>query len=108
MELDGLTPNGAILDELGRRLAALRKQRGLSQQALADEAGVGVATLRRIEDGSDSRLGSWLRILKALRLEAGYDGLVPEELRSPMADAGVRRRKGRADGTAFTWGDERP
>lgn len=107
MKLDELTPTAAIQQELGRRLEALRKQRGLTQQALADEAGVGVATLRRIEDGSDSRLGSWLRILKALRMGAGFDGLVPEELRSPMTDAGVRRRPGRKDGAAFTWGDER-
>lgn len=69
-----------------------RKQRGFSQEALAQEDGIGVATLRRIEDGNDSKLGSWLRILKALEMEATIDLLLPENFRSPMAEAKKKRR----------------
>ena len=95
-----------MLVELGERLARLRKQRGLTQEALATEAGLGVATLRRIEDGSDGKLGSWLRLLKALDMAASIDGLLPEDLRSPMAE--VRRpRRRKAGDTDFVWGDER-
>ena len=106
MKLDRLTPNAAMLAELGERLARLRKQRGLTQEALAAEAGLGVATLRRIEDGSDGKLGSWLRLLKALDLAASIDGLLPEDLRSPMAEARQQRRR-RGGDTDFVWGDER-
>lgn len=106
MKLDHLTPNAAMLAELGDRLARVRKQRGLTQEALAAEAGVGVATLRRIEDGSDGKLGSWLRLLKALDLAASIDALLPEDLRSPMAEARRRGRR-RSGGADFVWGDER-
>ncbi|MEM1452527.1 MAG: helix-turn-helix transcriptional regulator [Planctomycetota bacterium] len=113
MEIERLTPAPAVLAELGRRLEQVRRQRGLSQEQLAEEAGIGVATLRRIEDGNDSRLGSWLRLLKALEMTHAIDALLPEDLRSPMADARAaattRRRRTKRDGSeGFAWGDERP
>lgn len=109
MKIDPLTPDSAALAELGRRLAEIRKQRGDSQQALATAAGLGVATVRRIEDGKDSRLGSWLRILRALHMVEGIDNLLPENFRSPMAEA-KRTRKRRSkttSGSDFVWGDKR-
>lgn len=108
MKIDKLTPETAILAELGERLTRVRKQRGHTQEALAREAGLGVATLRRIEDGKDSKLGSWLRLLKALDLHATIDNLLPENFRSPMADARAKRRQSPdGDPASFTWGDEK-
>jgi len=110
MKIDPTTPTPAMLAELGQRLAQIRKQRGLAQEALAEQAGVGIATLRRIEDGRDARLGSWLRILQALDLAAAIDQLLPENFRSPMAEAKAttRTRRRKSSGTGFVWGDERP
>ena len=71
MRLTDLTPDAHILHELGERLQRIRKQQGYSQTELAEAAGVGVATLRRIEGGKDSQLEYWLKILKALKLTAG-------------------------------------
>lgn len=107
MKIDRLTPNTTVLVELGERLARIRKQRGLSQVTLAEQAGIGVATLRRIEDGKDSKLGSWLRLLRALDLASAIESLLPSDLRSPMADArGGTRRRPKSSGP-FHWGDER-
>lgn len=39
---------------IGRRLEALRKAKSLSQQKLADDAGVGLATVKRIENATVS------------------------------------------------------
>ena len=96
MKVGEQTPDGAALAELGRRLEVVRKQLGLSQARLAQEAGLGVATLRRIEDGQDAQLGSWIKLLRALGLSAGLDGLLPESFRSPMADVRGPRRRSRS------------
>lgn len=106
MRIEKLSPKSAILQELGERLARHRKQLGHSQEVLAKEAGVGVATLRRIELGKDAQLGSWIKLLKALGREAALDALLPEASRSPMAE--VRGAAGRSRrGKDFNWGDER-
>lgn len=113
MKIDRRTPTSAMLAELGQRLARIRKSRRQSQQDLAASAGVGIATLRRIEDGRDGKLGSWLRLLVALQMEGALDQLLPAELRSPMAEATgrstPRRRRPPSPrgGPGFTWGDER-
>jgi transcriptional regulator with XRE-family HTH domain len=107
MKIDSLTPNEAIQLELGRRLERVRKSQGLSQERLAAEAGIGVATLRRIEDGRDAQLGSWLKLLKALDMETTIDALLPETFRSPMAEVLPRgKRSARHTDASFSWGDE--
>ncbi len=108
MRIDALTPESEVLKELGQRLAHIRKQQGFSQTRLAEEAGLGVATLRRIEAGQDSQLGSWIKLIKSLQLVSSIDGLLPETFHSPMAEALASqkrwRRKSRTN--SVTWGDE--
>lgn len=106
MKIDHLSPDSEILNELGARLARVRKQQGYTQDRLAEEAGLGVATLRRIEDGQDSQLGSWLKLLKALNMTAAIDQLLPENFNSPMSE--VKRERGRVkkSSSGITWGDE--
>jgi transcriptional regulator with XRE-family HTH domain len=107
MKIEPLTPNDAILDELGQRLARVRKQQGRSQEQLASDAGLGVATLRRIESGQDSQLESWLKLLKALHMTAAIDQLLPEHYASPMAEAQAAKKRARSDaGGGIAWGDE--
>jgi len=108
MKINPLTPETEILKELGERLARIRKQQGFSQTRLADEAGIGVATVRRIEAGQDSQIESWLKLLKSLSMTSAIDALLPENFNSPMAEAlaasGKRRKPTPAAG--IVWGDE--
>lgn len=109
MKISQVTPKKAVLEELGRRLAQYRKQQGLSQEALAKASGVGVATIRRIEDGRDAQIGSWIKLLVAMDAADAIEALLPEQLRSPMAEVKGRRRTraSSADGRSTpTWGDE--
>lgn len=110
MKIDYLTPEATILKELGQRLARIRKQQGMSQTQLAQEAGLGVATLRRIEAGRDSQMESWLKIMKCLRMVSSIDALLPETFNSPRAqalsEAKRRRKRTEANPAPIKWGDQ--
>ncbi|WP_372458327.1 helix-turn-helix domain-containing protein [Streptomyces sichuanensis] len=53
--MDRMTPTDAdlaeILDGIGPRLRALRRDRGLTLEALAEDTGISVSTLSRLESG---------------------------------------------------------
>ena len=109
MKIEYITPESEILKELGTRLARVRKQQGFSQTRLAEKAGVGVATIRRIELGHDSQMESWLKLMKSLQMITAIDALLPETYRSPMtevlSDTKNRRKKNSALSDSM-WGDE--
>lgn len=64
----GLPPRvGRALRELAADLASWRKLRGLTQAQVADRAGVGANTVRRLEDGEGGvSVENLLRVLRAL------------------------------------------
>ena len=117
MKIDNLTPDDTIAEELGQRLARIRKQQGFSQTALAEESGIGVATLRRIEAGQSGQMDSWVKIMKALQLTTSINGFLPEHFDSPRAQvlSSLKRRR-KKDGSqndseestpgTIKWGDE--
>ena len=106
----------ATLHELGQRVARLRLDRDLTQQQLADEAGVSRHTLLRLEDGQSVTVTALLRVRRALRLLEGLEALAPEPLPSPLAElrrqtAQRRRASGateeqrpRVEPSRWTWG----
>ncbi len=55
--------------ENGARLRELRLERRISQNQLADEAGVNVSQVSRVEAGRDGQLSTWLKLYRGL----GYD-----------------------------------
>lgn len=57
------------LVRLGENISVSRKRRRLSQSDLAGRAGIGVATLRRLEKGESVSLDILANILVALNLE---------------------------------------
>jgi transcriptional regulator with XRE-family HTH domain len=105
----------ALQEQLGSRLRALRLNRNESQEALALRAGIGKATLQRLEEGRSGTVVTLLRVLRALDLD-NLDALVPEIEKSPLAEArGERQGRVRARSRAapegrrgeWRWGDER-
>lgn len=57
-----------VSQELGKRIAQQRIQKNLTQIELAKRAGVGSATLQRLEKGEGSSLSVFIRVLTALGL----------------------------------------
>lgn len=108
MKINRQSPERSVLAELGQRLARVRKQHGLSQVRLAEQAGIGVATLRRIEGGQDSQLETWIKLLKSLGMASALDTLLPETFESPMQEALAERKSGKPKRVdrAIQWGDE--
>ena len=74
----------AILKRLGTRLKAFRISRGMKQQELAAESGVGVSTIAKIENGQSVALSLLVSVMRTLGLLENLDLLVPEQKPSPM------------------------
>lgn len=104
----------ALRTEMGRRLAKLRLARNVTQRTLAEDAGVGLRTLRRIETGKPSGLDSLLRVAIALGLGEGLLSAVPPREVRPIerVDSGgrerqrARPRKGAPPDGPWSWADE--
>lgn len=96
MRFENTNADGAILIELGSRVARTRLEQNMDQRQLALEAGVAKITLERLEAGEPVKVTSFIRVLRALGLLDRLDQLVPEPLPSPLErlkTSGRRRRR---------------
>ena len=105
----------AVAQELGSRMAELRRRKNLTQAALAEAAGVSKRTVERLEKGqTGTQLTAFLRICRVLDLLDRFEDLVPKPLASPieqLKQQGKVRKRARAakpapPNQAWTWGDE--
>jgi transcriptional regulator with XRE-family HTH domain len=98
-----LMTDSDVLKEVGRRIRAYRLQRNLTAEHVATRAGIQLRTLLGVERGANPRLGTLIRILRALdRLDA-LDAFLPDPGLSPMALLklkGKQRRRATGSGRA--------
>lgn len=119
MRLERQLTDETVLAELGRRVAQTRLERNLSQAELGAAAGVGLATVQRLERGDSIALTLFVRVLRALDLLKSLDRAVPEPLPSPLEQLKLHGRRRRRAGHSRTrresdgdetrrwrWGDE--
>jgi transcriptional regulator with XRE-family HTH domain len=103
-----------IAAALGEQIRNIRLSRNITQAQLAEEAGVTVLTIGRLEQGEGSTLDTFVRVLIALGLAQNLSGLLPDPSIRPMeriSGSGVERQRARPDAsgdtaTAWSWGDE--
>lgn len=83
MEWYGLSNTG-IIGELGKRFKAYRMQKKLTQQQLAERAGISLFTVAQIEKGKSVSSSMLISVLRALRLLDNLEMFLPEIGVSPI------------------------
>lgn len=68
----------SILQEVGKRIKQYRISLNITQQQMAQQCGLSVATLSRVENGDDTKWSVIIRILKTMKLVENLDVLIPE------------------------------
>ena len=72
-----------ILNRIGNNLKATRLKQNITQQSLADSAGVSLSSLKKVEKGEIGSFDSLLRVLRTLGKLDVFQPLVEEEQLSP-------------------------
>lgn len=116
MKLSDQLTDDALLKAIGERLAGLRVARNLTQQQVAEQAGLGLRTLQRLELGvAATQLSGFIRVCRVLGLVEHLDAFLPEPAVSPIAQLKAQgRKRQRATGrkaspaspAKWTWGDD--
>lgn len=96
------------------RLSRIRLSRNITQKQLADEAGVSLRTIGRMENGEGVSLDTFIRALIALRVQHSLEILLPDPAVRPVervSESGEERQRARPKVTsegqeAWTWGDD--
>lgn len=115
MKLNSEMTDEALLRWVGERLSGLRLARNLTQQQLAEQAGLGLRTVQRLELGAAAtQLSGFIRVCRVLELLENLETFIPRPAVSPMAQlklAGRKRRRATGKKTApgpskkWTWGE---
>jgi len=85
--------NRQIHQEMGKRVKAIRLQKRLTQQEVAEKAGVSLYSITQIENGKSVSLSTFIPVLRVLRLLNNLEQLLPEQEVSPVE---VMRLKGKS------------
>lgn len=72
-----------ILARIGNRLRKVRLKQNITQQSLAEESGVSISSIKKIEKGEIGSFDSLLRMMRTLGLLDVLLPLVEEEQLSP-------------------------
>jgi transcriptional regulator with XRE-family HTH domain len=115
MKIAPILTDEALLKLIGERLARLRLAKNLTQGHLAEQAGLGLRTVQRLELGAAAtQLSGFVRVCRVLGLVERFEALIPEAVASPMAQLKQQgRRRQRATGKKaaagapkkWTWGE---
>ena len=94
----------AILSRIGNHMRSSRLKQNITQQSLADAAGVSLSSLKKIEKGEIGSFDSLLRVMRTLGKLDVLQPLVDEEQMSPseyyelVHSANTKRQRQRAAG----------
>lgn len=96
--MDSILSSKDVGEVLAQRIKGARLSADLTQQGLAERAGVSLGSLKRFERSGEVSLKNLVRLAFALRLEDGFDALFrPSEYASldEALKTNAPRRRGR-------------
>ena len=85
----------AILREIGRRLKRKRLEKNLSQQRLAESAGLNRTTISEAERGKPFGVLTLIQILRAMNALEALDSFLPDPGISPLQLAKMKGKERR-------------
>lgn len=115
MKIDSRITDEALLRLIGERVARLRLSMNLTQGQLAEQAGLGLRTVQRLELGvAATQLSGFVRVCRVLGLVEGFETLIPEPVPSPVAQLKLRGKERKRASSAkpaepagkWRWGDK--
>lgn len=107
-----LANSKAIEENLCTELAEYRIKKGIKQTELAKKAGIGIATLKRLEKGQGVSSNSLIRVLQALNLVENLKFLIPTTKIDPIErwsekeSTPKRVRDKKVNQNNWQWGDD--
>ena len=113
MKITGNENEKTILKELGSRIRQQRLALELTQAELAERCGISLSTEIRIENGDDSKMTNYIKILSALNMSGNFDVLIPEaqpDYKSLFEEKPKRQRaksKKAKTSSTWTWGEDK-
>jgi transcriptional regulator with XRE-family HTH domain len=87
------SPEKTIMQALGDRLRAHRKNRGWTQAELARRADIGEMTVKRLESEGQATVANLLRVLRELRLLDAVESALAPPAPSPLQQLREQRGK---------------
>ena len=108
----GVESENDILKEIGLRIKQYRISLNITQTELADRCGVSLSTVVRIENGIDSKLSNYIRILNIFGMVQNLDILIPEaqpDFKALFENKPARQRvksKNIKKKTGWVWGED--
>ena len=109
--------DSALMKEIGRRIAFLRRSSCIKQEELAEKAGISRYALSRLENGAGGiRLESFLSVLRCLNVLNRLSAVLPEPMLTPIQLAEMemkgkplpKRVRTLSRSAAQVWGDGAP
>jgi transcriptional regulator with XRE-family HTH domain len=83
-----------LLGLVGERLAGLRLAQNLTQEQVAEQAGLGLRTVQRIESGkAATQLSGFLRVCRVLGILDRLELLLPAPVPSPIEELRIHGQK---------------
>lgn len=113
MRIKGNESVWVILKELGKRIKEHRIALNMTQMELAEKCNISISTETRIENGDDSKMSNYIKIMEALGILENIDVLIPEakpDYKAIFEERPVRKRVrtgNKQTKSTWVWGEDR-